>query len=281
MFSNSLAYSHLTQIQNTSRSGWVNASLKMGNRGVRAANDPTKKSAEGFTGSIPCSSAWRKQMEALRLLVADEHEIVRKGLRALLEAPPGWHVAGEASDGREAVEKAKELHPDVTVLDIGMPSLNGLEATRQMLKNDARAKILILTMHESDPLIRDVLDAGARGYVLKTDASRDLVTAVNAVRSNKTFFTAKVAQMVLDGYLDKGPKKEKPQAESPKTRLTPRQREIVQLLAEGKSSKEVAVQLGLSVKTAETHRANIMQRFNCHSVSELVRYAVRNNIIEA
>jgi DNA-binding NarL/FixJ family response regulator len=221
-------------------------------------------------------------MEGLRLLVADDHEIVRKGLRSLLEAQPGWQVAGEASDGREAVEKARELHPDVTVLDIGMPSLNGLEATRQMLKNDSRAKILILTMHESDPLIRDVLDAGARGYVLKTDASRDLVTAVNAVRSNKTFFTAKVAQMVLDGYLDQGPiKKDKPRADSPKTRLTPRQREIVQLLAEGKSSKEVAVQLGLSVKTAETHRANIMRRLDCHCVSELVRYAVRNNIIEA
>jgi len=220
-------------------------------------------------------------MESLRLLVADDHEIVRKGLRSLLEAQPGWQVAAEASDGREAVEKAKELKPDITVLDIGMPSLNGLEATRQMLKNDSRAKILILTMHESDPLIRDVLDAGARGYVLKTDASRDLVTAINAVRSNKTFFTAKVAQMVLDGYLDQGPKKEKPPVESPKTRLTPRQREIVQLLAEGKSSKEVAVQLGLSVKTAETHRANIMRRLDCHSVSELVRYAVRNNIIEA
>ncbi|HLZ92548.1 MAG TPA: response regulator transcription factor [Candidatus Acidoferrum sp.] len=219
-------------------------------------------------------------MESLRLLVADDHEIVRKGLRSLLEAQPGWQVTAEASDGREAVEKAKELRPDVTVLDIGMPSLNGLEATRQMLKNDARAKILILTMHESDPIIRDVLDAGARGYVLKTDASRDLVTAVNAVRSNKTFFTAKVAQMVLDGYLDQNPKKEKP-TESPKMRLTPRQREIVQLLAEGKSSKEVAVQLGLSVKTAETHRANIMRRLDCHSVSELVRYAVRNNIIEA
>jgi len=160
-----------------------------------------------------------------------------------------------------------------------MPSLNGLEATRQILKNDSRAKILILTMHESDPLIRDVLDAGARGYVLKTDASRDLVTAINAVRSNKTFFTAKVAQMVLDGYLDKKPAKV--EVESAKTRLTPRQREIVQLLAEGKSSKEVAVELGLSVKTAETHRANIMRRLDCHSVSELVRYAVRNNIIEA
>jgi DNA-binding NarL/FixJ family response regulator len=218
-------------------------------------------------------------MESVRLLVADDHEIVRKGLRSVLEAQPGWQVLAEASDGREAVEKAKELKPDVTVLDIGMPSLNGLEASRQILKNDARAKILILTMHESDPLIRDVLDSGARGYVLKTDASRDLVSAVNAVRSNKTFFTAKVAQMVLDGYLDKNPRK--PDPEAPKMRLTPRQREIVQLLAEGKSSKEVAAALGLSVKTAETHRANIMRRLDCHSVSELVRYAVRNNIIEA
>jgi DNA-binding NarL/FixJ family response regulator len=218
-------------------------------------------------------------MEALRLLVADDHEIVRKGLRSLLEAQPGWQVAAEASDGREAVEKAKELKPDVTVLDIGMPSLNGLEAARQMIKNDARAKILILTMHDSDPLIREVLDAGARGYVLKSDAGKDLVTAVNAVRSNKTFFTAKVAQIVLDGYLDKKTKKR--DIDSNQGRLTPRQREIVQLLAEGKSSKEVAVALGLSVKTAETHRANIMRRLDCHSVSELVRYAVRNSIIEA
>jgi DNA-binding NarL/FixJ family response regulator len=217
-------------------------------------------------------------MEALRLLVADDHEVVRKGVRSLIEAQPGWEVAAEASNGREAVEKAKEMKPDVTVLDIGMPSLNGLEAARQMLKNDARAKIVILTMHESDEVIREVLDVGARGYVLKTDAGRDLVTAVNAVRSNKTFFTAKVAQMVLDGYLNKKPKKE--QANPPNGRLTARQREIVQLLAEGKSSKEVAVALGLSVKTAETHRANIMRRLDCHSVSELVRYAVRNNIID-
>jgi DNA-binding NarL/FixJ family response regulator len=216
-------------------------------------------------------------MEPVRLLVADDHEIVRKGLRSLLEAQPGWQVTAEACDGREAVQKAKEIKPDVTVLDIGMPALNGLEAARQMIKNDARAKILILTMHDSDPLIREVLDAGARGYVLKSDASRDLVAAINAVRCNKTFFTPKVAQIVLDGYLDKKPKTN---SDSAQTRLTPRQREIVQLLAEGKSSKEVAVALGLSVKTAETHRANIMKRLDCHSVSELVRYAVRNNIIE-
>jgi DNA-binding NarL/FixJ family response regulator len=219
-------------------------------------------------------------MGNLRVLVADDHEIVRKGLRSILEEQPGWEVTGEASDGREAVDKVRSLRPDVSVVDVGMPGLNGLEATRQMLRNDPETKVLILTMHESDPLIREVLDAGARGYLLKSDASRDLVSAIDAIRRNKTYFTARVAQMVLDGYLDKKPRTPA-EAEVPTSRLTPRQREIVQLLAEGKSSKEVAVALGLSVKTAETHRANIMRRLNCHSVSELVRYAIRNNIIQA
>jgi DNA-binding NarL/FixJ family response regulator len=216
----------------------------------------------------------------LKVLVADDHEVVRKGLRTILEEQPGWEVSGEASDGREAVDKVKTLKPDVTVVDVGMPGLNGLEATRQMLKNDPETKVLILTMHESDPLIREVLDAGARGYLLKSDAGKDLVSAVEAIRRNKTYFTARVAQMVLDGYLDKKPRTPMDN-DVPASRLTPRQREIVQLLAEGKSSKEVAVALNLSVKTAETHRANIMRRLNCHSVSELVRYAIRNNIIDA
>ncbi|HVO57556.1 MAG TPA: response regulator transcription factor [Dongiaceae bacterium] len=222
-------------------------------------------------------------MGTLRVLVADDHEIMRKGLRSILEEQPGWEVAAEAGDGREAVEKARATRPDVSVVDVSMPSLNGLEATRQILKHNADAKVLILTMHESDPLIREVLDAGARGYLLKSDASRDLVNAVDAIRKNKTYFTARVAQLVLDGYLDKKPRSAAVPAEKdvPTTRLTPRQREIVQLLAEGKSSKEVAVALGLSVKTAETHRANIMKRLDCHSVSELVRYAIRNGIIEA
>ena len=218
-------------------------------------------------------------MAALRLLVADDHDVVRKGLCALLQEQPGWEIAGEASDGRDAVEKAKKLKPDVTVLDISMPHLNGLEAARQILKDVSTTKILILTMHDSDTLIREVLNAGARGYVLKTDAGVDLVNAVDALRRNKTFFTPKVAQMVLDGYLKKDVRAE--EVDAPGTRLTPRQREIVQLLAEGKSSKEVAVALNLSVKTAETHRANIMRRINCHSVTEIVRYAIRNKIIEA
>lgn len=218
-------------------------------------------------------------MEALRVLVADDHEIVRRGLCSLIKEHPGWEVAAEAADGREAVEKTRELKPDVTVMDISMPAMNGLEATRQIVKDHPGTKVLVLTMHESDPLIRDVLDAGARGFLLKTDAGRDLMSALEALRRNKTFFTSKVANLVLDGYLRRD--FQPPEVELRRGRLTARQREIVQLLAEGKSSKEVAVCLGISVKTAETHRANIMRRLDCHSVSELVRYAIRNHIIEA
>jgi DNA-binding NarL/FixJ family response regulator len=218
------------------------------------------------------------KMGELRLLVADDHEIVRTGVKSLLEKQPGWKVQAEAVDGRDAVAKVKELKPDIAVLDISMPSLNGLEATRQIVKEAGDTKVLILTMHESEPLIREVLDAGAQGYLLKNDTGRDLVAAVDALQRNKTFFTSKVARMVLEGYLRKGnPAKE---SSSRKALLTARQREIVQLIAEGKSSKEVAVALGLSVKTAETHRANIMRRLDCHSVSELVRYAIRNEIVQ-
>jgi DNA-binding NarL/FixJ family response regulator len=218
-------------------------------------------------------------MNTVRLVIADDHEVVRRGLRALLEARPGWEVAGEAKDGKEAVQQVRDLKPDVTILDISMPLLNGLEATRQIIKENPKARILILTMHESDPLIQEVLNAGARGYLLKSDAGRDLVTAVDALRNNKTYFTSRVAKMVLDGYLNKKSAPKDGAAEL--GRLTARQREILQLLAEGKSSKEVAVALGLSIKTAETHRANIMRRLDCHCVSDLVRYAVRNHIVEA
>ena len=217
----------------------------------------------------------------VRLLLADDHEIVRKGLRALLEAEPGWQVAAEAADGRDAVEKAQQIKPDIAILDISMPSLNGLEATRQIVKGISQTKVLVLTMHDSDPLIQQVLEAGARGYLLKSDAARDLVAAVDALRRNKTFFTPKVAQLVLEGYLDKNPRESSSPEGGSSSSLTDRQREIVQLLAEGKSSKEVASALGLSVKTAETHRANIMRRLDCHSVTALVRYAIRNHIIEA
>src|SRR5579872_604009 len=222
-------------------------------------------------------------MAPFRILLADDHEVVRAGLRALLEEQSGWEVIAEAVDGRDAVEKASKLKPDVVVIDIAMPSLNGLEAVRQIIKAVPDTKVLVLTMYDSDPLIQQVLQAGARGYLLKSDAGRDLVSAIDALRRNKTFFTPKVSQMVLEGYLDKNPKEREkdPEGEAESLRLTSRQREIVQLLAEGKSSKEVAAVLGLSVKTAETHRANIMRKLDCHSVTELVRYAIRNHIIAA
>ncbi len=213
-----------------------------------------------------------------RIFVADDHEVVRRGLCALLQAQPDWEICGEAADGREALEKAQKLKPDVVILDIGMPSLNGLEATRQILKLNPQTRILILTLHDSDQVVREVLNAGARGFLLKSDAARDLVAAVEALRRDKTYFTSKVAAMVLEGFLKQGTSAA---AAAPPTRgrLTPREREIVQLLAEGKSTKEVAVALGLSVKTAETHRSNIMRKLELHSVSDLVLYAVRNNIV--
>lgn len=215
---------------------------------------------------------------SFRILLADDHEVVRRGLCSLLKSQPDWEVIGEAGNGREAVEKALTLKPDVVILDIGMPNLNGLEATRQILKANPHIKVLILTLHDSDQVVQEVLNAGARGFLLKSDAARDLVAAVEALRRDKIYFTPKVASMVLDGYLKRGT----PGAEieiANRSRLTPREREIVQLLAEGKSSKEVAVVLGLSVKTAETHRSNIMRKLELHSVSDLVLYAVRNNIV--
>jgi DNA-binding NarL/FixJ family response regulator len=220
-------------------------------------------------------------MAPFRILLADDHEVVRAGLRALLEEQSGWEVVAEAVDGRDAVEKASKLKPDAVVIDIAMPSLNGLEAVRQIVKAVPNTKVLVLTMYDSDPLIQQVLQAGARGYLLKSDAGRDLVSAIDALRRNKTFFTPKVSQMVLEGYLDKSPREKEAEEEPESLRLTSRQREIVQLLAEGKSSKEVGAVLGLSVKTAETHRANIMRKLDCHSVTELVRYAIRNHIIAA
>jgi DNA-binding NarL/FixJ family response regulator len=216
---------------------------------------------------------------SFRILVADDHEVVRHGVRSLLVAHPGWEVIAEAADGRDAVEKASQLHPDVVILDIGMPNLNGLEATRQILRGHPGARVLILTMHESEQVVREVLEAGARGFLLKSDAGRDLVAAVEALQRNKTFFTSKVAEMVLETFLKSRPRSAE-ETFSTREILTPREREIVQLLAEGKSTKEVAVALNLSVKTAETHRSNIMRKLNLHSISELVLYAVRNNIVQ-
>ena len=218
-------------------------------------------------------------MASFRILIADDHEVVRRGVRSMLEAHPSWEVIAEASDGRDAVVKAAQLHPDVVILDIGMPNLNGLEATRQILRGHPGARVLILTMHESEQVVREVLEAGARGFILKSDAGRDLVAAVEALQRNKTFFTSKVAEMVLEAYLKTKPHSPE-EALLIRETLTPREREIVQLLAEGKTTKEVATLLNVSVKTAETHRSNIMRKLKLHSISELVLYAVRNNIVQ-
>jgi len=215
-------------------------------------------------------------MSGLRILIADDHEVARQGIRVLLESHPGWEVCAEAKDGREAVELASNSKPDIALLDIGMPNLNGLDAARQILAMSPAIRILILTMHDAEQVVREVLAAGARGFVLKSDAARDLVAAVDALQHRRTFFTTRVTQMVMNGYLHQ----EKESQPLAKAVLTPREREVIQLLAEGKTSKEVAVALKLSVKTAETHRTNLMRKLDLHSVADLTLYAIRNGIVQ-
>jgi DNA-binding NarL/FixJ family response regulator len=222
----------------------------------------------------------------LRILIADDHEVARRGIRAVLESHPGWEVCAEAKDGREAVDLSAAVKPDVVLLDIGMPNLNGLEAARQILAVAPQVAILILTMHDSDNVVKEVLRAGARGFLLKSDAGRDLVSAVEALQAQRTFFTTRVSQMVLNGFLDRdlshhlGPRKLNVKRDIAGDVLTSREREVIQLLAEGKTSKEVALTLNLSVKTAETHRTNLMRKLGLHSVADLTRYAVRNGIVQ-
>jgi DNA-binding NarL/FixJ family response regulator len=217
------------------------------------------------------------RMSALRILVADDHELVRRGVRSLLEANEGWIVCGEAGDGSEAVEKTRELKPDIVILDVGMPRLNGLEAARQILRYNPGQRVLILTITATEEMARAALEAGAKAYVLKSDGGRDLIAAVCALQHGRTFFTSLAAQMVLNGYLT-GIRAVK--GEFTSRSLTLREREVVQLLAEGRSTKAVAVLLKLSVKTVETHRNNIMRKVNVHSVAELVLYAARNDIVQ-
>jgi DNA-binding NarL/FixJ family response regulator len=217
----------------------------------------------------------RTTMEAFRILIADDHEVVRGGIRTMLEAHPGWEVCAEAADGREAVERSREFKPDVAILDLGMPNLNGLEATRQILAASPQTKILILTMHDSNQVVRESVAAGARGFLLKTEASRELVTAVEALQDQRTYFAPGIAEMIMEEYLHPT----KPPSLPASNHLTPREREVIQLLAEGKRTREVANVLHLSVKTAETHRTNIMHKLNIHSIAELTLYAVRNGIV--
>ncbi len=213
-----------------------------------------------------------------RILLVDDHELVRRGLRALLEMQPGWVVCGEAADGRTAVELAQKLAPDIVVMDIGMPQLNGIEATRQILERTRGIEVLMLSVHDSEQAVREVIGAGARGYVLKSDAGRDLVAAVEALLRREPFFSPSVAVSVRAA----GVKVSAPVRASlrPAGVLTRREREVLQLLAEGRANKAVAKLLGISVKTAETHRARIMRKLRMKSVAELVRYAIRNGFVE-
>ncbi|HEX6502209.1 MAG TPA: response regulator transcription factor [Terriglobales bacterium] len=213
-------------------------------------------------------------MKPISIIVADDHVVIRKGLRALLEERRGWKVVAEAGNGREAVEKAARLRPDVVILDLSMPEMNGLDATPLIRRAVPHARVLILTMHNTEELIEKTLKAGARGYVLKSDAERDLITALEAVLDNRTFFTPAISESAGE-YA-------RHSTGLPVTQsLSPRERQIIQLLAEGKSNKEVAVSLGISVRTAENHRARIMRKLQLRTLSDLVRHAIRNKIIEA
>ena len=214
----------------------------------------------------------------VRILVVDDHDIIRRGLKQLLTSRQGWEVCGEAKTGREAVALAEQLQPEIMVMDVSMPEMNGLEAARKIHKLFPKMGILILTLHFSDQLVRDIVAAGARAYILKSDAARDLVIGVEALANHQTFFTPRAADVLLNGFSRKNLQLDSRVLN--RSRLTPREREIVQLLAEGKTSREAALALGISVKTAETHRANIMRKLEVHSVSEVVRYAVKNHIIE-
>ena len=216
----------------------------------------------------------------MRILLADDHELTRSGLRYLLEKHEDWSVCGEASNGRMAVQMAERLRPDVAILDMSMPELNGLEATRLILKKQPQLKILIFTMHETERVIVDVMEAGARGVVLKSDVGENIVAAVESVSKGRRFFTSRAAETVVEAYLSKRSDGEKDGALN-QFILTTREREVVQLLAEGRSNKEVADRLGISARTAEGHRSEIMRKLKLSSLADLVRFAIRNGIAQA
>jgi DNA-binding NarL/FixJ family response regulator len=209
----------------------------------------------------------------LRILLADDHPVVLKGLRTLIDSQPGWEVNGEAQDGQEAVEKTGRLKPDVVVLDLSMPKLNGLDAARRILGSGVPTEVLLLTMHQSEELARQAADIGVLGYVLKSDPADELVAAIRSLSLHKPFVSHGLRERAVELSAPRQTAGEKPI-------LSPREREVVQLLAEGQSTKEVATSLGITVKTAETHRANIMRKLQIRSASELVRYALRNHIVQ-
>ena len=214
----------------------------------------------------------------VRILLADDHEVVRRGLKVLLEERLGWEICGEATTGRDAVELASQMQPDIAIVDLMMPDLNGLETTRQIRRISERTQVLIFTMHHNETIVHEVLEAGARGYLLKSDAERDIVAAVETLLRSQPYFSAQISETVLEGYLRSGRQAVDGNAVLPK--LTPREREIIQLLAEGHRNKRIAQKLGISVKTVETHRTTVMRKIGVKSIVELVRYAVRNHLTE-
>ena len=208
-----------------------------------------------------------------RILIADDHDVVRSGVRAILEAQESWEVVGEAETGKEAVDKALATRPDIVVLDYALPVMNGIEATRQIRARVPGAEVLIFTMHDTDTLVREVLEAGARGFLLKSDARKFLIAAVESLVAHKPFFTGKVSETLLESYLAK-------RAEA-KELLTARERSVIQLIAEGQTNKRIASILSISSKTVETHRASAMRKLNLDTTAALIRYAIRNKIVEA
>jgi DNA-binding NarL/FixJ family response regulator len=208
-----------------------------------------------------------------RILIADDHEVVRSGLRAILEAHVGWEVIAEACDGKDAIRKAIESTPDVAIIDYSLPIMNGVEATRQIRARVPSTEVLIFTMHDSDILVREILKAGARAYLLKSDAKQYLISAVESLARHEPFFTGRISEQLLDAFLSTP-------HEQPAASLSPRERAVVQLIAEGHSNREISEILDLSVKTIETHRAAAMRKLNVTSTAAIVRYAIRNRIVE-
>jgi DNA-binding NarL/FixJ family response regulator len=217
-----------------------------------------------------------KSAKKLRILVADDHELVRRGIGGLLRTRPGWKVVGLAASGGEAVEKARKLKPDIVIVDVAMPDLDGIQATREIRRANPNTEVVVLTMHESDQMVRRVLDAGARGYVLKSDLAAQLPKAVKTVAARKLFLTPKVSDIVLKGFLKTEHQLEAGQSFPPAP--TPREAEIIRLLAQGKANKKIATELGITIRTVETHRANIMLKLGLHSLTELIHYAIRRGI---
>jgi DNA-binding NarL/FixJ family response regulator len=217
-------------------------------------------------------------MKPVRILIADDHDLFRRGVKALLQSHAGWEICGEARTGSEAVDKAKELMPDVVILDLRMPDLDGLEAARRIRMASEDTEILILSISCSDELTREIIEAGARGYVLKSDADDDLLLTVEALAAHKPFFTRRAGEAIQCEVNTDEPVRKIP--ELLRDRLTSREREVLRLLGQGKRCKEIGSVLGISAKTAETHRANMMRKLNLHSMSDVARYALRNQIIE-